>query len=328
MTIKPIIIVSGEPYSIFLEIFFKSLKKKKIQKLKNPIIIICSKDLLLSQMNKLKYKFNFKNISKDSFNLKGLSNKKINVIDVNFKFKKPFDKISVNSKSYIEQCINIALNLVKKNKIKALINGPISKPHFLKKKFPGMTEYFAKKTSHYGNEVMLIFNKNLSVSPLTTHLPLKKIFTKITQQKIVKHSLTINNFYKKYLNKKPLIAVTGLNPHCETTDKFSEDDQILRPAVKKLINANIAIKGPYPADTLFLKKNIKQYDVIVGMYHDQVLTPIKALYGFNAINITLGLPFIRVTPDHGTNNSMIGKNLSDPTSLIEAIIFTKKISGN
>ena len=191
-----------------------------------------------------------------------------------------------------------------------------------------MTEYFAKKTFSYGNEVMLIFNKDFSVSPLTTHLPLKKIFTKITQQKVIKHSLVINDFYKKYLNKKPLIVVTGLNPHCETTDKFSEDDQIIRPAIKKLKKSKIAVEGPYPADTLFLKKNIRQYDVIIGMYHDQVLTPIKALCGFNAINVTLGLPFIRVTPDHGTNNSMIGKNLSDPTSLIEAINFAKKISEN
>ena len=145
---------------------------------------------------------------------------------------------------------------------------------------------------------------------------------------IIEKIKLIHLFYKKKFKKNPKIAITGLNPHCETTDKFSEDDRILRPAVKKLNNDRISVKGPYPADTLFLKKNIKQYDVVVGMYHDQVLAPIKALYGFNAINVTLGLPFIRITPDHGTNNSMIGKNLSDPTSLIEAIIFTKRISGN
>ena len=145
MTIKPIIIVSGEPYSIFLEIFFKSLKKKKIQKLKNPIIIICSKNLLLRQMNKLKYRFNLKEISKNQFNFKGLNNKKINIIDVNFKFKNPFDKISVKSKSYIEQCLNIALNLVKIYKIKVLINGPISKTHFLKKKISWYDRIFCKK---------------------------------------------------------------------------------------------------------------------------------------------------------------------------------------
>ena len=122
------------------------------------------------------------------------------------------------------------------------------------------------------------------------------------------------------------IGITGLNPHCETTDEFSEDEKIIKPAVKKLQNKGIKIQGPYAADTLFLNNNLKEFDVILGMYHDQVLTPIKTLYGFNAINITLGLPFLRVTPDHGTNNKMIGKNLSSPKSLIEAILFSKNIS--
>ena len=81
------------------------------------------------------------------------------------------------------------------------------------------------------------------------------------------------------------------------------------------------MSGPYPADSLFMKNNIKKFDVIIGMYHDQVLTPIKTIYNFDAINITLGLPFIRISPDHGTNNSMIGKNKSDPQSLISAIKF-------
>ena len=88
------------------------------------------------------------------------------------------------------------------------------------------------------------------------------------------------------------------------------------------------VKGPFSADTIFLKKNIKNYDVIIGMYHDQVLTPIKTLFGFNAINITLGLPFIRMSPDHGPNNQMLGKNFSDPTSLIECLLFIKKNCGN
>ena len=101
---------------------------------------------------------------------------------------------------------------------------------------------------------------------------------------------------------------------------------IIEPVVRKLKKRGINILGPVAADTIFLKNNLKKFDVIVGMYHDQVLTPIKTLYGFNAINITLGLPFLRVTPDHGTNNQMIGKNLSSPISLIEAINFAKKIS--
>ena len=325
MTIKPILIVAGEPYSIFLEIYFKSLSKKKIKNLKNPIILICSKNLLVKQMKKLKFKYKIKDLSKSSLNLKELKNNKINLINVNFGLKKTFDKISSKSQTYIENCINVALSLIKKNKIKVLINGPISKKHFLQKKFLGMTEYFAQKTNSKGNEVMLIFNKNLSVCPLTTHLPLKKIFKKITKEKIIKQVSTINNFYRYNFKKRAKIGITGLNPHCETTDKFSEDEKIIMPAVKNLKKKGIKIQGPIAADTIFLKNNLKKYDVIFGMYHDQVLTPIKTLYGFNAINITLGLPFLRITPDHGTNNLMIGKNLSSPISLIEAIYFAKKI---
>jgi len=90
----------------------------------------------------------------------------------------------------------------------------------------------------------------------------------------------------------------------------------------------LKIKVPFPADTIFIKNNIKKYDVIIGMYHDQILTPIKALFGFEAINVTLGLPFIRVSPDHGINNQMIGKKKSNPSSLKEALIFLKKINEN
>ena len=91
-----------------------------------------------------------------------------------------------------------------------------------------------------------------------------------------------------------------------------------------LIKQKFLVSGPFPADTIFTKSLLKLYDVVVGMYHDQVLTPIKTLFNFNAINITLGLPFIRISPDHGPNSSMLGKNLSDPKSLIEALKFLDK----
>ena len=91
---------------------------------------------------------------------------------------------------------------------------------------------------------------------------------------------------------------------------------------------SIKVEGPFPADTLFLKKNLNKFDIIVGMYHDQVLAPMKSLFEFNAINITLGLPFIRISPDHGTNHQMIGKNKSDPASLKEAFNFLKKLNVN
>ena len=328
MKIKPIIIVSGEPYSVFLEIFFKTLKNKKIKNYKTPILIIASYDLLLKQMQKLKYSFKIKLIDDKFFNLNKLNNKNINLINVNFNCNKTFDKISSKSNHYIAQCFNLGLKLMKEHKGCALINGPISKKHFLKKKFLGITEYLAFKTGHIGNEVMLIYNNNLSVSPLTTHLPLKNIFKKITTKRIIKQAITINKFYKKFLKKIPKIAITGLNPHCESIKDNNEEKKIINPAIKLLSKKKIKIFGPFAADTLFIEKNVKKFDVIIGMYHDQVLTPIKTLYEFKAINVTLGLPFIRISPDHGPNNQMLGQNKSDPNSLQEALSFLNRIRAN
>ena len=131
----------------------------------------------------------------------------------------------------------------------------------------------------------------------------------------------IDKFYRKVLKVVPKIAVTGLNPHCESVDKINEDKKIILPAVKNLKKSKINVIGPLSADTIFTKSNREKYNIIVGMYHDQVLTPIKTLYEYDAINLTVGLPFIRVSPDHGPNTNMLGKNKSDITSLQQSIQF-------
>ena len=322
---KPIIVVAGEPYSIFFEIFFKSLKKKSIKNINNPIILVASKNLLIKQMKALKYKFDVKELSFKNLNLTKINNKKINIFNVNFNHNKTYDKITSKSSNYIKECCTVAVKLLNKTSSKVLINGPVSKKHFLNKNFPGMTEYFASLVGGRNKEVMLIYNQANSVSPVTTHFPLKKIFTRITTKKIIENVKTINFFYKKYLNKSPKFAITGLNPHCESLDKISEEEKIIIPAIKKLKKSKIKVYGPFPADTIFLKEKLKQYDIVVGMYHDQVLTPIKTIHGFDAINITLGLPFFRLTPDHGPNLSMLGKNVSNPKSLIKTFEFAKKL---
>tara|TARA_B110000971_G_scaffold209332_1_gene235366 strand:+ start:6084 stop:7046 length:963 start_codon:yes stop_codon:yes gene_type:complete len=317
---KPILIVSGEPYSVFFEIFFKS--KKKIN-LKRPIILIGSKKLLIKQMFKLKFNFGINLIPKDNIDFDLLDNKKINLIDINFKFKKTFDRITAKSNSYINKSFEIALKILQKEKCAGLINGPISKKYFLKGKILGVTEYLLKKTK-VENVAMLIFSNDLSVSPITTHLALKNVHKYISKQKIYQHVKLITEFYKVKFNKKPKIAITGLNPHCESNFKDCEEDRIIIPAIKKLKTQNFSVEGPFPADTIFIRENLKKFDVIVGMYHDQVLAPMKSLLGFNAINITLGLPFIRISPDHGPNYKMLGKNLSNPQSLINALKFLDK----
>ena len=320
MNNEPIIIVGGEPNSIFLEIFFKCLRSRTI---KSPLIIIVSKKLLQKQMKKLGFTFKINDIDKKLNNFSKLNNDKINLINVDYHFKKCFETITSKSNKYINKTFETALNFIKQNNLSKLVNGPISKKSFLKGKTLGITEYLAKKTK--SNEVaMLIFNKNLSVSPLTTHLALKDVHKKITKQKIYTQVNLINNFYKRKFNKLPRIAITGLNPHCESNFLNSEEDKVIIPAIKKLRLKNTKINGPFPADTIFTKALLIKYDVIIGMYHDQVLSPMKALFNFDAINITLGLPFTRISPDHGPNYSMLGKNLSDPKSLVQALKFLDK----
>tara|TARA_B100000787_G_scaffold57407_1_gene41760 strand:+ start:940 stop:1905 length:966 start_codon:yes stop_codon:yes gene_type:complete len=321
MNKEPIIIVAGEPNSIFLEIFFKSLR---MHKYKSPLVIIVSERLLREQMKKLGFFFEINLIHKTFSEFDKLNNKKINLIDVKYEFNNCFEKISSKSNKYLNETFKTALKILTKNKLSKFINGPISKKYFLSGKSLGITEYLAKKTKTQNEVVMLIHNKKLSVSPITTHLALKDVSKHISKKKIYTHVKLIDQFYKKYFKKKPKIAITGLNPHCESNFKNCEEDEIIIPAIKKIKSRNFKVEGPFPADTIFMKENLKNFDVIIGMYHDQVLTPIKTLYGFDAINITLGLPFIRVSPDHGPNSSMLGKNLSNPKSLTEALKFLDK----
>ena len=306
---NPTLVISGDIKSIFLEIFFKSFKIAK-----RPLVLIVCKKVLKKQMKLLGYKFNLNEIFEQNVCKIKLNNKYINFIDVPIDNKK-------DEKKYLENCFNISLKILKRNKNISIINGPINKEKFLKNKYLGITEYLGSKTKSLKKVVMLIYNKNLSVSPLTTHLPLKDVSKNISKSKIINHVNKIDHFLTKYLKKKPKIAITGLNPHCESNFNKSEEKNTIIPAINYLKSKKFRVSGPFPADTIFLKDNYKKFDVIIGMYHDQVLTPIKSIFGFNAINITLGLPFLRISPDHGPNVKMFGKNISNPDSLKEAIKF-------
>ena len=317
MNYKPIIIVSGEPNSVFFEIFIKIMNKKKF---KSPIILIGSKKILEKQIKffKSKIKFNEIDYSKKKIVINKLN--MFNLINIEYHQDKLFEKITNKSNRYLTNCFKVALEILKKKVSNKLINGPISKKNFLNKNFIGITEYLAKKTNSK-SVAMIIYNKSFSVSPVTTHLPVKYISKKITKSTIINKVKIISSFWKKLFNKKPKIAITGLNPHCESIDVYNEDEKIIKPCIKYLQKNKYKVAGPFPADTVFIKNNRKKFDVIIGMYHDQVLTPFKTLFEYDAINITAGLPFIRVSPDHGPNEQMLGKNVSNSLSLYRSIQF-------
>ena len=314
-----IAIVAGEPNSINSEIIAKAWLEKK--KLRN-FFIIGNYSLLIKQIDKLNIKVPIIKIN----NLEDFKKeKKLFILNVPLKFKSIYKVSPSDVKKYVFKCFNIAHDLAVEKKIYGFINAPIDKKIF-DNKYLGVTEYLSEKNKSKNKEVMMIHNKKLSVVPLTTHVEIKNVTNKINLDLIKSKIITLNKYYLKLFKKRPKIVLLGLNPHNSENKVQSIENKIIKPAITQLKRLKISIEGPFPADTAFNKRNVISYDVIVGMYHDQVLGPFKALYGFDAINLTLGLKYLRVSPDHGIALDIVGLNKADPKSLINAINFLNTVN--
>jgi len=317
---KIISIIAGDPNSINSELIFKTWKNLDI-KIKKNIILIGNYNLIYKQKNKLKFNINLSKINNigDIHSLNSLK-----ILDFPLRFKDCFNVSKKEASKYVIGCLNYAHNLCKQKKINAFINCPIDKDLIKKKGIYGVTEFLGKK--HFSSkfsEVMFLYNKKLSVVPITTHLKIKDISKNIKEKTIVKKVKTLLFYYQKLFNKKPKIAILGLNPHNSELEKNSEEVKNIIPAIKKLKKYSI-INGPMVADNFF-KNEYKKYDVVVGMYHDQVLIPFKNFFKLDAINVTLGLDYIRVSPDHGTAKDIILNKKGDPKSLIKCVEFLNKL---
>ena len=305
---KNICIVAGEPNSINSEIIAKSWLKLKIADRKK-LIIIGNYNLIKLQLKKLKYKIVLKKTNILNQTIKD----KLRIYDVSFKK----NKLS----KYIKDSLDKAHELAIKKKINGFINCAIDKSNLPNQN--GVTEYLSLKNKNNFFKNMLIYNEKISVVPLTTHIELKKVSNKLNKKFIIKKIKDLEITYGKLFKKKAKIAILGLNPHNSEYKKNSEEVKKIIPAINKL-KKKINIKGPFSADSFFSKPNFNKYDIIVGMYHDQVLIPFKTIFNFNAINITLGLNYIRISPDHGTGKDIIGKKIASSLSLIKSIKFFLK----
>ena len=314
---KNIIIILGEPNSISSEIFLKSINYIKRTKLN--FIIIGNYSLLKKQANYLNFK---KNINFRLSKIDNLPKVKFNFINVDYKQLKPFDLKTNKSDTFVKKCFECAVLLLKRKLACGLINLPINKSKFTKNRYKGITEYIADKTNNKNKENMLLFNEAFSVLPLTTHIPIKKVYKEITYKKIEKACKNINNFYLKTIKRKKFkIGILGLNPHNGENGYIgNEEKRIIIPAIKKL-RKKYPIIGPLSPDTSFLQRAKLKIDVLIGHYHDQILTTFKTKFNYDAINITIGLPFIRISPDHGVGTEIIGKGIADPKSFKKAIKF-------
>ena len=298
---KKILILLSDPNSVNYEIVKKSLFFFK-KKTKNDYIFIgCKNDFLKSQ------KLLDNNIN-------------INFIDI---------KKNSSIKKYLLNCFNTSFFLLKNKQAHGIINLPLDKK-YLPKKYPGFTEFIAAKFKKKNKETMLLYSDKISVCPNTTHIPIKYVHKKLTQKIIQKNTLNIYNFYKKIIKiKKPTLKILGLNPHCGIDmHSMTEEKKIIIPAIKKLKLKKINITGPISADTAFNKIHKSKINCIIGNYHDQVLPAFKNICEFDAINITLGLPFLRVSPDHGTAKDIVGRNIANPNSFLFALNFFEKFFKN
>lgn len=211
---------------------------------------------------------------------------------------------------------------LKEGKIDVVVTAPVDK-HSLDKVgfgFPGQTEFFTKEFGAQ-DSLMILVGEKLKVALVTGHVPVKDIASNITKELILKKLKIFNKSLKEDFGvRKPKIAVLSLNPHAGDKGVIGkEDDEIVRPALEEAERQNILAIGPYPADGLFGSRNFLNFDGILAMYHDQGLTPFKALCFDSGVNFTAGLPVIRTSPDHGTAYNIAGKNEAEPDSFRHAI---------
>ena len=221
-----------------------------------------------------------------------------------------------NSKYTLDVLLTGSLGAINKE-YAALVTGPINKKiiNDYGFEFSGHTEFLAD-ISQTKNVVMLLANSKVKVALLTTHIPLNKVSESISTKKIIETIKILNeNLKRLWKIKNPKICVLGLNPHAgEGGFMGSEEIEIIEPAINDLLSENICVEGPISADTAFIKEKTSKYDAYLAMFHDQGLPVLKSMGFGDSVNITLGLPFTRISVDHGTAYELAGKNKADPSS--------------
>jgi len=314
-------ITMGDPCGIGPEIILKSLKSPAVRKIAN-YVIIGNKNAFDQAARTLKIPFKYRIISHIA-EIEN-SNPPVSLLSINdfksnlMKQKKP----TAEGGELSVQCVIRGINLAMSGHIDALVTAPICKAaiHLGGYGYPGHTEML-KIFSGVDQVVMLMVGGKLKVAFATTHIAIKDVPQSITPEGILGTIIICNEGLKKYFGlKRPRIAVCGLNPHAGEEGIFGgEERKVIIPAIEKARKKGICCEGPVSADTVFYKALNGAYDVVVAIYHDQGAIPLK-LHAFETgVNITLGIPFVRTSPDHGTAYDIAGKGIADPRSMIEAI---------
>ena len=320
---KKIAITLGDPGGIGPDICVLMAKKY----IKKYHIVITDPDLLIhsaKKLNKKLYINKLKNIGDAPKSGESL----VNVLPIKLNKKNKPGYMNPDNASFVIRAIETAATGCLNCNFHSMVTGPISKSILNKGgfKISGHTELLAKLCN--SNSIMMLMNDRLKVTLQTIHIPLQKVSKQITKKNIIEKIKIINNdLINRFGLRKPKILVCGLNPHAgEQGILGNEEISIIKPAIDSLRKLGINIDGPVPADTAFIAKFVREYDVIHTMYHDQGLPVIKYDDFSKTTNVTLGLPIIRVSVDHGTATDLVGKGNVDISSFVQALKVARDIS--
>lgn len=328
----PIAVTIGEPSGIGPEVLIKSWFKRREHSL-SPFFVIGSPDIIQKHAEQIRLPIPLEVITEPSEAIE-IYHKALPVIDLGLESEFHFAVPGQNTAATVIGAIDCAVNYVMQGQARAIATAPIHKAALYSAGFkcPGHTEYLAEQVKkHLGKEfhpVMMLASEELCVVPLTIHEPLHKVPELINHELLVRTISTIHDAMKKYFGlPAPRIAVSGLNPHAgENNSMGTEDSTIIAPAIDAAKKKGIDVNGPLPADTMFHKAARAQYDVALCMYHDQALIPIKTIDFDAGVNVTLGLPIVRTSPDHGTAHNIAGRGVANPTSMINALKLADRMS--
>lgn len=328
----------GDINGVSYEVIIKSLMDNRIFDFCIPVVYGSAKVAAYHRKALNIANFSFNNIkSADEANVKRANI--INCLDDNVRVELGKSTNIAGESSLIS--LENAVKDLKEGKIDVLVTAPINKDNVQSEKFnfPGHTEYLTQE-SKAKESLMLMVSENLKVGVVTTHLPLSKVPESITEEAILSKLLIMNKtLIEDFGIRKPKIAVLGLNPHAGDNGLLgTEEVDVIIPAISKAKDEDILALGPYPADGFFGSDNFKKFDAILAMYHDQGLTPFKALAFNSGVNYTAGLDFIRTSPGHGTAYELAGLGQASEISFRNAIYLAcdifrsrteyKKISNN
>lgn len=331
--ILPLAVSSGDPSGIGLEIALKAWLLRQSRSIP-PFFVVADADIVKKTIELLKLNIQSTIVSVDD--VVRQFDKVFPVVALHHRQSAEIGVPSSKNASGVVEAIERSVHFIHDQKASALVTCPIAKKVLYEAgfDFPGHTEYLAYLAEQLEGKpyqpVMMLAGPQLRTVPVTVHIAIEQVPHTLSTELLIKTGLIVaHDLSSRFALKKPRLAIAGLNPHAgEAGAMGKEEETIIKPAIDVLRAHGIDVIGPLPSDTMFNARARENYDVALCMYHDQALIPVKTIGFDDTVNVTLGLPFIRTSPDHGTAFDIAGKGIASPDSFIAALKLAEKLAKN